>query len=212
MYSIILIGVRKSFSPSQTIGFLFTLVAFLIVITGNAFSWGIPSSMQMMRGPVTALAFIYLILQLAFGGIWVQLNPEFSVGLTGCICIILLVVFLLVFMVYRSRISGALSQEKETGRMVSEFRTMTATADSVAGMVQEPEAKKFAREIADLLRYSDPVSSPGLSEVEERIQDNLKLWKQAAEDKDDRQFQRRGQKLKELITERNSLCLALKRS
>ena len=72
--------------------------------------------------------------------------------------------------------------------------------------------KEMAQEVADLLRYSDPVSVPGLSEMEGRIQDVMKLWKQAAEDKDRQQFLRRGQKLKDLITERNNQCLALKRA
>ena len=132
--------------------------------------------------------------------------------MTGIVFIVLIAVLVLALLVFHFRALGVRKREKDTSQMVSQMRVLTAAADSIATMVQSPEEKEIAREVADLLRYSDPVSVPGLSEVEGRIQDVMKLWKQAAEDKDRQQFLRRGQKLKDLITERNNQCLALKRA
>ena len=216
MYSIFLFGFKRTLSPSQMTGYLFTMAAFAVLLLGTLLPSGIPDSMPMMKGPITAARWIYFLLQFAFGGVLAQIRPDLSVGLVGFVGILLLVLFILFFLLYRSRISGALKQEKVTGKYVSRMRSMTAQAQTVLEMLPEtgfsdPEASRLAQEVTEGLRYSDPVSDPSLKELEGRIEENLKLWQQAAEDKDEEQFLRKARKLKELITQRKNQCLALKK-
>lgn len=97
----------------------------------------------------------------------------------------------------------------ETGKRIEQqtdfVRTLTANAKALE---QNADAgvKKYVTKVYESLRYSDPVSAPELSEVEEQIQTAYQKLAKAVRKSDEETTKNQAADICALIKERNELC------
>ena len=91
------------------------------------------------------------------------------------------------------------------------MRWLVAELDSIEALIDETEAKKQVHETADLLRYSDLAGTPQVADLEERIENNIGLLREEAEEEKVEEILARAKKLKNLINERSAKVKATKR-
>lgn len=83
------------------------------------------------------------------------------------------------------------------------IRNLTAEAEGLAAGAKTAEEKALCKKVYEALRYSDPMSSPMLSKVEEEIEAQFAAFSHALS-------QDAAQELLALIAERNRKCKLLK--
>lgn len=93
-------------------------------------------------------------------------------------------------------------QVKQTARM----RGFQAKARGLADQTTDPEAKQVVVQLEEALRYSDPVSSDSLIEIEDRLEGCLEQLSQAITQQNTLQIVTLAQEAQQTLAERNRLC------
>ncbi len=86
------------------------------------------------------------------------------------------------------------------------IRTMAAEAESIITVAKSTEAREQSRKVFEALRYSDPVSSPELSDIESDIGEKLSSLRKAVEADESETVKAVADKIISLISERNIKC------
>lgn len=89
--------------------------------------------------------------------------------------------------------------------------TMTAEAESILAGAKSTDAREQSRKVFEALRYSDPVSSPELSELEFDIADKLSSLRKAVEADEIETVNAVSDQIIKLVSERNIKTKAGKR-
>lgn len=86
------------------------------------------------------------------------------------------------------------------------MRGFQAKARGLADQTTDPEAKQAVVQLEEALRYSDPVSSESLTEIEDRLEGCLEQLSQAITQQNTLQIVTMAQEAQQTLTERNRLC------
>ena len=86
------------------------------------------------------------------------------------------------------------------------IKTLTAKAETALSAAQSDEAKEIANKVFEAIRYSNKSSHGGLDEVEAKISANFSVFSDAVYSKDDAMAKSVGEKLLNLLTERNNIA------
>ena len=76
----------------------------------------------------------------------------------------------------------------------------------LAGQVKDTETKKVLENLADEFKYSDPVSSEAIKEIESELTELVSELQKAVVDGDNSAVKELGKKISVALTERNRLC------
>lgn len=158
--------------------------------------------------PLARLTTIYLILQLALSFIFMIIGKFADVK--TWIPIVLYAVFLGVFAI---GFIAADTMKDEIERQdvvhkanVGTMRAMQSKAVFIAGQCEDAETKKALDAFAELLRFSDPVSSPAVADIEENLTGLLEELGNAVIDKDYSAAKTLCAKATSLLADRNRMC------
>ena len=75
-------------------------------------------------------------------------------------------------------------QEVKQEKQISQMRELQARASGLPGQCQDPELRRILQKLSDNLRFSDPVSSPALEEIESELSDLLEQIQTAIQTQD----------------------------
>lgn len=89
------------------------------------------------------------------------------------------------------------------------IKPLTAKAESLMAKAQTPEAKSAAKKVYEAVRYSDPVSSPDLAEMEAEISARFDKFAKAITDGNGNAERLAGE-ITTLLNDRNKMCKVLK--
>ena len=101
---------------------------------------------------------------------------------------------------------------EKTKAEISFIKSLIVDADVLQKQAGNPELQKKLFKFYELVLYSDPVSSPGLAEVEAGIKEQFTLLKAAVALNDSSKADDILAKLELLMYERNQKCKLLKGS
>lgn len=90
------------------------------------------------------------------------------------------------------------------------IKMLTVDAESLVARAKSDEAKTLAKKVYEAVRFSDPMSSPQLSDAESRIQSEFTAFSDAIKNDDVALAATSSEELINLINDRNSKCKALK--
>ena len=90
------------------------------------------------------------------------------------------------------------------------IKTMTSEAERLMSRVSEPEEKAVLREVCEALRYSDPMSSQELSEIETKISEKFDELSSAVVEHSTEKTKTIASELVTLVGERNRKCKGIK--
>ena len=110
--------------------------------------------------------------------------------------------------------SAAADIIEETEQNVKEktfvMKALRVEADALVSSVTSDDMKAACKEVAEAVRFSDPMSNAQLSSLEERIQNEFRALSTAVSEKDLERVKDLSSKIVSLIKERNEKCKLLK--
>lgn len=193
------------------LGWTFSLIAtgitvavpFLVVKDGKE----IPSILNGFSIPY--FTYIYFVAQLVLGLFCMILN-EGPMALLVILEVILHAVysFLIISSVMgKNVISGIEQKQKEK---VYYVKSIASDLALVAGKIKDEELKKKAEKVAEIAKYSDPMSSPSLAGIESAISVKVEELKTALDENKTENVGEILDKIEEKFLERNEKCKLLK--
>ncbi|MCL2217443.1 MAG: hypothetical protein FWB91_10560 [Defluviitaleaceae bacterium] len=153
------------------IAYIFTILAIVMFCGGNLYMLANPKSYPWFAVfPMTiwqyflaqlALSFTFVIREIFFAGL-------FHIGLFLFLHILLLAVFAVRLLLIKSGKETVETKDAEIKQKISAIRMMQADVESLTR--QYPEYNQQLKQVAEALRYSDPISLPSASLYDEQIQ------------------------------------------
>ena len=182
IYSVLLLTLKREFTLTNKIAYVFTLAAFLLLFMEIFVSGGIIKQYPMFDMPSTFWSMGYFLAQLVTGGIifMVARNvPEWVAAASG---MILMAVYLVGRLVWQSGKEYVQRQDEKEFRDISRIRDLDVQAETIYGMLETTTLSSKAGELVEAFRFSDPVRDEKLGEIEGQIEVQMNLLKKEAEE------------------------------
>lgn len=101
-------------------------------------------------------------------------------------------------------------KDKQVGQQTKYIKLLTAEANSLMSSAKSDKAKTIAKNVYEAVRYSDPMSTPGLNDIEKQIKNEFYSFSRAIKHDDVELASKSAGELICLINERNQKIKALK--
>ena len=158
---------------------------------------------------VQLTAFFILVISrpyadIPIGNFIIKIRPV-GIGETIIICSSIFCFFairLLLFETGYRKVESTGCKRNDNSRFLNELRIAIETA---AVAEHNPELKETLSKLSDKIKYSDPISSPALSDIENEITEKVKELKNGTNDKSDIV-----KRISDLLSVRNTKCKLLK--
>ena len=186
------------------VSFMFTLIAFCVVAASIyiAFVKNPDAKSRFYGFPIAKLGVIYGVVQLIAGFIFMALGvwiPVWVAVLVYAIALGSVAIGLISADAVRDEIQR---QDVKLKKDVSFMRNLQSKVCQMATQCDAPELKKFAEDI----RYSDPVSSDALGDIEQELAAAVEELQAAVVDGDSESVAQLCRKASAVLSERNRLC------
>jgi hypothetical protein len=190
------------------IAFLFGL--FAIVAQGYVMKtafWNGESTKSKFYGfPVARVGMIYLVVQLVVSFLLMALPQVVPLWLTVLICIVLLAAAALGFIATDATRDQIEAQDEKLKKDVATMQNLISQAKALVGLCENQEMQTAVRKLSDSFRYSDPVSSPALRDIENELTESLSELQRAIVDGDVEGTLSLCKRTENTLSERNRLC------
>jgi apolipoprotein N-acyltransferase len=189
--------------------YVFSTLAIVLTAAMSFYALGRADLRSRFYGlPILYIVWIYLGIQLVAGFIFASLPTPLWLN------ILLSVVLLGVCFVGLIAVEISVTEIERIGRRVREkvfrIKSLQDEVDSMRGKTADAVLKKALQKLSDAIRYSDPVSSPQLAEMESNIEHNAAMLDQELEAGNTLAVQNICDRMMQLLAERNRKCRLLK--
>lgn len=159
--------------------------------------------------PLITVSYTGLILTLVLGGLCMAIPnvPNWLGALVGAVVLVFTAVAVIKASAAAEIVEGV---DQKVAEKTAFLRMAVADAEVILATARSAEAKAECRKVYEALRYSDPMSADGLSEIEGRITVKLGELKAAVAADDAEKVKTAAEEVVSLIKERNAKCKALK--
>jgi len=157
--------------------------------------------------PLITISYSGLILMLVLGAV-LMLIPNCPVWIAAIVCVVI-AAFTAVAVVKADWAGEAVSANHEKVKAQTQFiKLLTVDAETLLGKAKTPDAKIATKKVYEALRYSDPMSSEALGEIEAELAEKCKAFEAAVTA--DQGVTEAAESLLETLAERNRKCKATK--
>lgn len=190
------------------VSYLFTTIAILaqIYVVRTAFYRGEGVKSKFYGFPIAKLGVIYLAVQLIAGLVFMALGLIVPVWLPLALYVVLLGVAAAGFVAADAARDEVVRQEVKLEKDVSRMREFQAKGRALVALNQVSEAARPLEKLAEDLRFSDPVSSEALTEIEDQLAECLAQLQEAVSAQKTEQILSVCQEAEHILAERNQLC------
>ena len=190
------------------VSYLFTTIAILaqIYVIRTAFYRGEGVKSKFYGFPIAKLGVIYLAVQLIVGLVFMALGLIVPVWLPLALYVVLLGVAAAGFVAADAARDEVVRQEVKLEKDVSRMREFQAKGRALVALNQVSEAARPLEKLAENLRFSDPVSSEALTEIEDQLAECLAQLQEAVSAQKTEQILSVCQEAEHILAERNQLC------
>ena len=190
------------------VSYLFTTIAILaqIYVIRTAFYRGEGVKSKFYGFPIAKLGVIYLAVQLIVGLVFMALGLIVPVWLPLALYVVLLGVAAAGFVAADAARDEVVRQEVKLEKDVSRMREFQAKGRALVALNQVSEAARPLEKLAENLRFSDPVSSEALTEIEDQLAECLAQLQEAVSTQKTEQILSVCQEAEHILAERNQLC------
>lgn len=155
---------------------------------------------------VSRAAFVIMLVV----GCAIMLIPACPAWIAAVLCIIVLA-FNVIAVIKAAWAGTAVSDVDGKIKAQTAFvKTATVDAENLINRAKDDTARAECKKVYDALRYSDPVSSPELSQIEARISAKMEELATAVGGDDNERLAGVAGEIEALVKERNNKCRALK--
>ena len=190
------------------VSYLFTTIAILaqIYVIRTAFYRGEGVKSKFYGFPIAKLGVIYLAVQLIAGLVFMALGLIVPVWLPLALYVVLLGVAAAGFVAADAARDEVVRQEVKLEKDVSRMREFQAKGRALVALNQVSEAARPLEKLAENLRFSDPVSSEALTEIEDQLAECLAQLQEAVSAQKTEQILSVCREAERILAERNQLC------
>lgn len=190
------------------VSYLFTTIAILaqIYVIRTAFYRGEGVKSKFYGFPIAKLGVIYLAVQLIAGLVFMALGLIVPVWLPLALYVVLLGIAAAGFVAADAARDEVVRQEVKLEKDVSRMREFQAKGRALVALNKVSEAARPLEKLAEDLRFSDPVSSEALTEIEDQLAECLAQLQQAVSAQKTEQILSVCQEAEHILAERNQLC------
>ena len=163
----------------------------------------------LLSAPQIISAFAYLIIQVFFS-VLVIYKSIVNAYIALIISIILLVVYIALNFTAGGGRTHAVNVEEKIEKKTSwmkKFKVMTA---DLANNIEDKEARKVVERLVEDIRFSDPVTSDSLTDIENRLSIEIEELRTVIVAKDAEEIIKAANKAEETLNKRNMLCKQMK--
>lgn len=157
--------------------------------------------------PLITISYSGLILMLVLGAV-LMLIPNCPAWIAAIVCVAI-AAFTAVAVVKADWAGEAVSATHEKVKAQTQFiKLLTVDAETLLGKAKTPDAKIATKKVYEALRYSDPMSSEALGEIEVELAEKFRALEAAVTA--DQGVTEAAESLLETLAERNRKCRATK--
>lgn len=191
-------------TPTFWVSWGFTLLAFLIsgIAIYNSLLKNPDAKSRFYGFPIAKIAFVYLVIQVAVGGICMALGHITPWWLATVLDAIILALTVIGLVSSEAVVSEIKVQDDKLKKNVTLMRTLQSKVNQIAAQSDDAALKALAEEF----RYSDPVSSDALAEIERDLSAVVDELQAAVIDGDHDAAKQLCRKVSTVLAERNRLC------
>lgn len=210
VYNVIVFAVPLGKTPVFFLSWGFTMIAIAaqIHVFRTAFGQGEGARSRFYGFPIAQIGVIYLTAQLVLGLAFMVLGTAFSLPMwiPLVMYIILLGVSATGFVAVGATRDEIVRQDAALKENVSCMRSLQSKAIAILGQTGDSSVREAAGKFAEALRFSDPVSSGTLHEIESELSDCVDEIQRAITDDDSAGAIALLDRANVLLMERNRLC------
>ena len=156
--------------------------------------------------PIPQVGFVYMAAQVVVSLVFMILSAVVPIWIAVVVNILLLAAAAIGFIaadVVRDEVER---QDVKLEADVSCMTTLRSVVYSLHAQCEDSEANKVLQELADDFKYSDPVSSNALKDIETDLENMVAQLQTAVTEENKTDILSLAKKTKNLLTERNRLC------
>lgn len=188
--------------------YVFTLLSF--VLAGFAGYEGFvrkPNARSRFYGfPILKIAAVYLAAQFIAGLIFMAVGKWIPAWVTVLVYAIFMGAVVIGLISADAVVDEIHQQDQKLKKNITVMRNLQSKVLQMAAQCEDPAAKKAVQELSDAFRFSDPVSSDALADVEEDLTALVDDLQQAVVDADQESIVGLCKKSQRVLAERNRLC------
>ncbi len=211
LYNILVFTFADNYTSVFWFTYGFTVLAFILQVVAFAVSYGrktIPDNM--FSGiPLTVISIAYFCVQL-FVSIIFMIFADMSLKIANVIQIVILIVYIIVciaFLFGRNTINGI---DDETKDKLLFIKLLENDVIALQERTNNPAFNTRLENLAELIKYSDPMSHPSLSLIEQKITAKINQLIDKAENSKIAEFDELCNEIELLMADRNRKCKILK--
>ena len=189
------------------VSFVFALAAMAaqVYVVRAAFG-GRDAKSRFYGFPIARVGFVYLIAQVVLSIVFMALAGNVRLWLPLLLYIVLAGAAALGFIATDVTRDEIQRQDAVLKANVSAMRSIQSKASALLGVTQDAQMRKAVEKLSDALRYSDPVSSPAISEIESDLAACVDELQKAVVDGDKASALALAEKAGNILIERNRQC------
>ena len=210
LYLVLTLAVPFPRTDAYKVAFAFGLFAILAqaYVMHAAFRDGEPVISRFYGYPIARIGVIYMVVQIAVSLIIMALGFAFEVPVWAAlvICVLILGGFAILFFAVDMTRDEVERQDAKLKDSVKTMRTMQNQAVTIAGQCGDADTRQALTALAEKFRYSDPVSSDALAEIETALAAKLDELQTAVADGDQDAAKQLCASIEKKLDERNRIC------
>lgn len=190
------------------VSFVFTLIAFGVVAAAFyiAFIKNPDAKSKFYGFPIAKIGAIYGLVQLTAGIIFIALAVYAPVWLAVLVYAFALGAAVIGLVSAEAVVEEIRVQDVKLKKDVSLMRSLQSKVNQMASQCDNPDAAAAVKQFAEEMRYSDPVSSEALAEIEADLCAAVDELQAAIADGDSNAAKQLCRKASVVLAERNRLC------
>ena len=197
----------EKYTGSFWIGYIAITLAFVInyVITYISLKNSDSKQILFYNIPIVYISYCSLIACIIVG-VLCMLNSNMPIWIAIIASVIVIGVNAIAVLKAKATIDIVEAIDTRVKEETSFIRDLTAQAKALSSSATSPEAKEACNKVYEALRYSDPVSSDAVGDIEKEIEQKFVAFTDAVKTKDEALIQNFTNELLAVIVSRNDLC------
>lgn len=206
--TVIALAVPFTRNASFWIGYVFTMLAILLQypMMLAAFEKGAGVKSKFYGFPIARLSVIYLLAQLVAGICFMAFSTLAPAWIGVVVFVLLLAATLLGYIAADTVREEINNLDESLHKSTSSMRSMQSKLGGLLCQCDDSGLKKEAEKLFEAFRYSDPVSSEALKEIESELDNYINELQMMVVDGDQTAAMNLCKKINVTLVERNRLC------
>jgi len=210
VYNVIVFIIPFSRGGGFWSGYGFSMLAMLITAAVGFYTFDKEGwQSRFYRMPLASVAWRYLIIQLIAG--FLQMILTFIPYKYGIAVNTVILGACLVGLIAMNLTKEEIEHiDKKIKEKVFYIKSLLVDVEGLSDKVSDESVKKVLKDLADTIKYSDPMSNPQLATIENKIEVKVVALAEAVENTDNDAIKAFCNELQQLFAERNRKCKLLK--